>query len=512
MKGYLGLLEVFQFMDNLATLYPDYVEYFTLAQSSEIRDIRGIKLTNKQVQGPKGASVFSAGQVSGYPISTSAALYLAENLLKQSSFAYVNYLLSTREVFVFPVVNPDAYAWTERNFLRHGEFLQFFTNKNFTGCSGLAENGVRLNRNWGYMWNVTGVSSDNPCSDSFPGSQPFSEVETRSIQEYFGDGLVQTWLHYDWDGDKYVLPYSFTTKQSYSKMQSYLFEKVQSKMDTMWQVGSSKDLLGTLEDGSLIDYYFNKGTLSLQGSLGNQTMNATESLIVLESHYEVALELVELSGVYLVNAGSNSQYIDCYPNCKNKDINYEALFEFTVNNTGLSSTSAGYLHISMISGLILETFLKIHSVSVNFTRLFNENDTTSQVYQDSLHRSDSVYFIENLVIPPLTSARFFVEVWANSTSVSHEKTNMLCEFTLTFPNGYDYGFSENEILKVADHDDEGDGDGDDKKSVVVGVVVSLVVLVVLVAVGIVAFKFWKKRKENLEKPDFNTTMQAEGKI
>ena len=73
---------------------------------------------------------------------------------------------------------------------------------------------------------------------------------------------------------------------------------------------------------------------------------------------------------------------------------------------------------------------------------------------------------------------------------------------------------ENEILKVKDHEDENDGDDDDdgNKAVVVGVVVSLVLLTVLIGAGVIGYKCWKKKNAELEKPDFNTTMQAENKL
>ena len=38
--------------------------------------------------------------------------------------------------------------------------------------------GTDANRNWGYKWN-TGGSSDYGCQDTYHGTEPFSEPETR---------------------------------------------------------------------------------------------------------------------------------------------------------------------------------------------------------------------------------------------------------------------------------------------------------------------------------------------
>ena len=46
-----------------------------------------------------------------------------------------------------------------------------------------------LNRNWGYHWGETGVSS-SPCSDIYLGPAPFSEPETANIKNYL-EGLPQ---------------------------------------------------------------------------------------------------------------------------------------------------------------------------------------------------------------------------------------------------------------------------------------------------------------------------------
>ena len=43
--------------------------------------------------------------------------------------------------------------------------------------------GCDPNRNWGFKWG-TGGSSSNPCSDTYMGSEAFSEVENRNMRDF----------------------------------------------------------------------------------------------------------------------------------------------------------------------------------------------------------------------------------------------------------------------------------------------------------------------------------------
>lgn len=44
--------------------------------------------------------------------------------------------------------------------------------------------GVDLNRNFGYRWGGMGTSK-SPCRETYAGTGPFSEPETRSIKNFF---------------------------------------------------------------------------------------------------------------------------------------------------------------------------------------------------------------------------------------------------------------------------------------------------------------------------------------
>ena len=73
-----------------------------------------------------------------------------------------------------PCANPDGYIYsrTENRLWRKTR------SPNGNNCFG-----TDANRNFGYQWG-TGGSSDNPCSDTYMGSEAFSEIETKNIRQW----------------------------------------------------------------------------------------------------------------------------------------------------------------------------------------------------------------------------------------------------------------------------------------------------------------------------------------
>ena len=89
-------------------------------------------------------------------------------------------IIDNLNIHVLPMANPDGYEYS-----RTGSGQARFWRKNRAQINGSKCIGVDLNRNFGFHWGEAGVS-DDPCSDIYCGSAPFSEVETRNIKVYLG--------------------------------------------------------------------------------------------------------------------------------------------------------------------------------------------------------------------------------------------------------------------------------------------------------------------------------------
>ena len=485
MSGYLTLQEIHDLLSSYSKSYPDLAKVIFLGQTSQFRDIKALRITNQNYSGQKSVSVISASQTSGDPISVSSALYAAHMFLNNSDSPYFSYLLKTREIFILPLVNPDAYALTEK-YYKHGQgFIHYPTNRGATGCMSIEANGVMLNRNWGYKWNTTGDSSSDPCSETFPGPKAFSEIETYKIRDYFNGTKIETWLHYEYTGNNYTYPFNYLKKQERSLHDNFVYEKIKAKMQPDWKIGSLFELTGKTQDGTLIDYYQSLGTTTLQGAVGEGFTNQSDILDVLEEHYQVALLMTELSGSYLNYLDYQAEYKDCGKKCKETES--LAQFTFLFENTGLDDTSPGVITFVVSSGFVFDESLVIAACWMEHVKIYDSSIKDVVEFKDALQTSDTVFYIEKVVAPALSEIKFVIQVKVNGT---HESgIDLLTSLSYEFTDDIYPSFSVNGVMRK---DSESKTE---EKSVALIVSLSISLVLLTIAVGIIIYMKCKSRKQ-----------------
>lgn len=103
-------------------------------------------------------------------------------------------------------MNPDGYEYTHTS-----DRLWRKNRRPHTFCSG-----VDLNRNYGYKWGGQGASRQ-PCAETFAGSGPFSEPETKAVQDFLTSSAANfkgslsfhsygQYILYPWGYDRKVPP------------------------------------------------------------------------------------------------------------------------------------------------------------------------------------------------------------------------------------------------------------------------------------------------------------------
>jgi len=134
----------------------------------------------------------------GPDILVNFAADLLEAYTTNSDLAYGNSVFSAdvirslvdrTDVVVFPLVNPDGYAYS-RTGAPDSDIACFRKNRNPASSSGEARKiGVDLNRNCDFLWDFqtkflpgTKAASIDPADDDFYGTGPFSEPESRNVQ------------------------------------------------------------------------------------------------------------------------------------------------------------------------------------------------------------------------------------------------------------------------------------------------------------------------------------------
>ena len=101
---------------------------------------------------------------------------------------YVDLLLQNK-YYVIPVVNVDGLGWIEEEWTKNKVLKNKRKNMNptlnkFNLCDDFANTGVDLNRNYAVDWHKPGGNSPDPCAESYRGTAPFSEPETRAIRDF----------------------------------------------------------------------------------------------------------------------------------------------------------------------------------------------------------------------------------------------------------------------------------------------------------------------------------------
>ena len=76
--------------------------------------------------------------------------------------------------YIAPLLNPDGYEWSQTNY-------RMWRKNRAPPLDGSNCYGVDLNRNWDVIGFGLGVTSSNPCSDTYKGREPNSEPETKAV-------------------------------------------------------------------------------------------------------------------------------------------------------------------------------------------------------------------------------------------------------------------------------------------------------------------------------------------
>merc|ERR1711923_191253 len=158
-----------EFIQGLADAN-DFAEIINIGQSYEGRDMNVLAITKA---GPGKPNVWlEAGIHAREWISPAVATFIVRELVEDYA-EHPEYLDNINWYFL-PSANPDGYAYT----FDTDRLWRKTRTPQSGGCYG-----VDPNRNWGFHWGETGVSS-NPCTEIYPGTEPFSEVEMRNIRDF----------------------------------------------------------------------------------------------------------------------------------------------------------------------------------------------------------------------------------------------------------------------------------------------------------------------------------------
>ena len=191
--SYRTVEKTFEDLSSLAEANPDIASWIDIGDSydkvtpggAEGYDIYSIELTNKNSGIDNKPTLYVEGAIHAREYTTAEMVTrFAEELVGgYGKDADTTWLLDYFKVAVVPIVNPDG-----RKFAEQGYLWRKNTNPNPPPGEEPApfpNYGVDLNRNFGSKWGeIEGGSSGNPGSNTYRGSEPFSEPETQAVRDY----------------------------------------------------------------------------------------------------------------------------------------------------------------------------------------------------------------------------------------------------------------------------------------------------------------------------------------
>jgi len=200
-RSYRRLSEIQTWIRARIAQYPNLSSYFTIGKSYEGREIFGIKIQGNSNSKP--AILYHGGIHAREWVSPTTVMYIASELLsKYNTNPRIKKLVDNIAWYIIPVLNVDGYEFTFQNRMWRK------TRKPNQGSSCI---GTDPNRNWGYMWNRGGSSSD-PCSDAYHGSSAFSEIEVKQMADYANRiPNLKAYIDFHAYTQLYMRPWGFST-------------------------------------------------------------------------------------------------------------------------------------------------------------------------------------------------------------------------------------------------------------------------------------------------------------
>ncbi|KAK0661827.1 Metallocarboxypeptidase A-like protein [Lasiodiplodia hormozganensis] len=195
------------FLNDLVSVRPNNAEIVTAGASSQGRNITGIHFWGSGGKNSKPAVIMHSTVHAREWITTMTNEYVAYQLLtKYDTDAAIKSYVDKYDFYVFPVVNPDGFVYTQTN--------TRLWRKNRQAASGSSCVGTDINRNWAVGWNVAGGSSTNPCDETYRGSAALSSPEAaglaaqmRAVRDQQGVKMYMDWHSYS---QLWMTPYGYT--------------------------------------------------------------------------------------------------------------------------------------------------------------------------------------------------------------------------------------------------------------------------------------------------------------
>jgi murein tripeptide amidase MpaA len=359
MGGFYTLSEVVAELDSMRLLFPNLVsEKFSIGQTIQGREIWAVKISdNPDIDEDEPEVLYDALHHCREPQGMMTLIYFMYYLLEHyDSDSEAAYLVNERELYFIPVMNPDGYTYNQSISPNGGGMWRKNRRNNGNGTFG-----VDLNRNYGYAWGYDNIGSSNdPSSNTYRGTAPFSEPETQAYRDFVNNRHFKTNLSYHTYSN--VLIYPFGYEENLLTPDSVLFDEYAALLtrDNQYPYGTVNQTIGYVANGGTFDWmYGEQNSKSKVFSMTPEVGSSADGFWPAQSRiYPLAqenlsanLHLAWLAGAFIkptgvtVNEGiAGDGYFD-----RGEEVAIQIRFK----NLGLDSSAMVSYQISSIDGDLL---------------------------------------------------------------------------------------------------------------------------------------------------------------
>ena len=257
MGGHLTYGEMLLHLDSMKILYPNLIS--TKREIDTIRSVEGrtiwqVKISdNPEVSDPtEPQALYSAIHHAREPVGMHQLIFFMWYLLENyESDPDIRLLVDNSELYFVPCLNPDGYIFNETNFPNGGGMWRKNRRDNGNGTFG-----VDLNRNYGYNWGFDDFgSSPDPEWETYRGTSPFSEPETRAMKAFCESHNFKIALNYHTYSNLVIHPWGYDNIQCED---STLFRNLTKEMtrENNYRIGTGMEVLNYNSNGSSDDFMY----------------------------------------------------------------------------------------------------------------------------------------------------------------------------------------------------------------------------------------------------------------
>ncbi|KAG5845101.1 hypothetical protein ANANG_G00135280 [Anguilla anguilla] len=252
--AYHTLETIYQWMDSLVADHPSLVTKLQIGSSYENRPMYVLKFSTGGDNRP--AIWIDAGIHAREWVSQATGVWTANKIATDyGRDTSLTSLLNKMDVFLMIVTNPDGYVFTHTS--------NRMWRKTRSRLPGTTCRGVDPNRNWDAGFGGPGASR-NPCSDSYHGPSPHSEVEVDNVVNFVqSHGNFKSFISIHAYSQLLMYPYGYSCNDvpdapELDSVGRSAVKALSTLFGTSYKVGSICKIIYQASGGS-IDWSYNLG-------------------------------------------------------------------------------------------------------------------------------------------------------------------------------------------------------------------------------------------------------------